>query len=82
MVGLADALRSAFSFLSSRNRNEERMAQYVLREHHRGRTLAEIHDAPYVRNRCTPAQVERLLDRPELMHAIGADMVASVRSQQ
>jgi hypothetical protein len=81
-MGLADTIRSAFSFLSSRNRNEERMAQYVIREHHRGRPLAEVLDDPYVRNRCTPSQVQRLLDRPEVVHALGAATVEAARSAQ
>jgi len=79
-MGLIDAIRGFFSSFASRN--EERMAQYVIREHHRGRTLAEVLDDPYVRNRCTPEQIRRLLDRPEVVQAVGADDVASLRSAQ
>ena len=53
---------------------EERVAAYVIREHERGRPLAEILEDPYVRNRTTPQQRERLLDRPELIRAIGDDV--------
>ena len=42
--------------------------------------LAEILDDPYVRNRCTPHEVERLLDRPELIRALGDDVVSGVRA--
>jgi hypothetical protein len=39
-VGIVDAIRGAFSFLSARSQAEERIAQYIIREHHRGRPLA------------------------------------------
>ena len=57
------------------------MAEYVIREHHRGRSLAEILDDPHVRNSLTPEQTERLLDRPDVVHAVGEDVVAAQRSQ-
>jgi hypothetical protein len=80
-MGLVDAIKGAFSFLSSRSQNEERIAQYVIREHHRGRPVAEVLQDHYVTNRCTPEQVRRLLDRPEVVHAIGSDLVAEARSR-
>ncbi len=80
-MSLVDAIKGAFSFLSSRSQNEERIAQYVIREHHRGRAVAEVLEDPYVTNRCTPEQVRRLLDRPEVIHAIGSDLVAEARAQ-
>ena len=47
------------------------MAQYLIREHERGRALEEILEDPYVRNRTTERQRERLLDRPEVIEALG-----------
>jgi hypothetical protein len=79
-VGLAEAIRGVFSFLSSTSRNEQRMADYVVREHRRGRTLEDILQDKYVTNRCTPEQIRRLLDRPEVVHAIGDDVVAAARA--
>ena len=78
-MGFKEALGSVFSFLQSRSQIEERLAQYVIREHKRGRPLREILEDAYVRNRCTPEQVARLLDRPELIHSIGNDVVAEAR---
>jgi hypothetical protein len=66
------AIRDLFSFLFQRSSAEERVASYVIREHGRGRRLAEIMEDSYVRNRLTPEQQKRLLDRPEVVHAIGA----------
>ena len=78
-MALPDTLRSLFSFLGIRNRSEDAVAQYVIREHHRGRSLAEILADPYVANRCTKEQVNRLLERPEVVHAIGEDTIAHAR---
>ena len=78
-MGLRDIFRNPFSFLSSRSSQEERVAAYVIREHDRGRALGEILEDPYVRNRLTPPQRERLLDRSEVIQAIGDDTVAAVR---
>lgn len=80
MARVFDILKSPFAFLFTRTRKEEVVAEYVIREHHRGRTLAEILDDAYVKNRCTPEQVERLLDRPDIVHAVGDDLVAAHRS--
>ena len=50
------------------------MAQYVIREHDRGRALREILEDKYVVNRLrSPEQRARLLDRPEIVHAVGGD---------
>ena len=78
-MGLVDAIKGAFSFLSSRSQNEERMAQYVIREHHRGRPLEEILQDNYVTNRCTPEQIKRVLDRPEVLHAVGDDVTSAAK---
>ena len=67
-------LKNLFSFLFQRSAGEERVAQYVLREHSRGRSLQEIFADHYVQNRLeTPEQRARLLDRPEIVHAFGAN---------
>jgi hypothetical protein len=80
-MGLVDAIKGAFSFLGSRSQSEERMAQYVIREHHRGRPLHDILEDHYVTNRCSRDQIERLLDRPEVLHALGENLVAETRAQ-
>ena len=70
------ALKDLFSFLFQRSSAEERVAAYVIREHDRGRDLAEILEDRYVQNRLTPEQRARLLDRPEVVKAIGGDRIA------
>ena len=78
-MGLVDAIRGAFSFLSTRSQAEERIAQYIIREHHRGRPLAEIREDHYVTNRLAPEQVRRLLERQDVIHAIGEDTISATK---
>jgi len=81
VAGVKGFLRNPFSFLFAGSQNEDRIAQYVIREHHRGRPLEEILEDNFVKNRCTPQQIGRLLDRPEIVQAIGNDVVAQARPQ-
>jgi hypothetical protein len=78
-MGLRETIAGAFSFLGTRSQSEERMAQYVIREHRRGRPLDQILSDPFVQNRCTEEQVQRLLERPEVVHAVGEDTIAAAR---
>ena len=73
------AIRSRSSSRSSSH--EDRVAAYLIREHERGRSLAEILEDPYVKNRTTPLERERLLDRPELIRALGDDVVTAARAE-
>lgn len=75
------ALKDLFSFLFARSTQEERVAQYVIREHDRGRALSEILEDKYVVNRLqSPQQRARLLDRPEILQAVGGDMVEAAKA--
>ncbi|MDQ3893063.1 MAG: hypothetical protein M3292_00115 [Actinomycetota bacterium] len=75
-------LRNPFTFLFTRSPAEDRVTAYVLREHERGRPLAEILDDPYIRNRLTPQERERLLDRPEIIRAVGDNTVSAAREER
>ena len=70
-MALGDIFRSAFSFLSARSKTEEVLAEYIIREHAKGRSLDEVLADHYVQNRATKAQLDRLLERPEVVRAIG-----------
>ena len=63
--------KNLFSWLFQRSSAEDRVAEYVIREHDRGRSLAEIMEDKYVTNRLSPDQRKRLLDRPEIHQAVG-----------
>jgi hypothetical protein len=79
VASLKSMLRNPFSFLFARSSTEDRIAAYVVREHARGRSLEEILEDPYVRNRCTDQQRARLLDNPDVVHAVGDDVIAQTR---
>ncbi|MDQ3889220.1 MAG: hypothetical protein M3312_01550 [Actinomycetota bacterium] len=60
---------------------EETLAAYVVREHRLGRSIEEIIADPYLRNRCSDEQRLRLLERPEVIRAIGEDTAAMARER-
>jgi hypothetical protein len=82
MAKLGALFRNPFSFLFTRSSHMDRVSAYVIREHERGRSLDDILEDPYVRNRCTPEERARLLDRPELIRALGDDTVTAARSER
>jgi hypothetical protein len=52
------------------------LAAYVIREHRQGRPLDEILEDPYLKNRATEEQRLRLLERPDVIRAVGEDVAA------
>ena len=51
----------------------------MTREHRRGRGLAEILQDRYVQNRLNPQQQSRLLEREDLIHALGEQDIDAAR---
>ena len=75
------AFKDMFSFLFQRSTQEDRVAEYVVREHDRGRTLHDILEDKYVTNRLeSPEQRARLLDRPEIIRAVGDDVAEAAKA--
>jgi len=72
-------LRSPFSFLFAGSSKDERIAAYIIREHERGRRLSEIVEDPYIRNRATERELARLLERPEVVQALGRAAVVETK---
>ncbi|MBD0290043.1 MAG: hypothetical protein ICV74_02210 [Thermoleophilia bacterium] len=60
---------------------EEALAAYVVREHGQGRPVDEILNDPYLKNRATEEQRIRLLERPEVIRAIGEHTAAVARDR-
>jgi hypothetical protein len=81
VVRFSSFVRNPFSFLFAGSSKEQRIAAYVIREHDRGRRLDEIVEDPYVRNRVTPAELARLLERPEVIEALGRTTVAEAQGR-
>ena len=61
-------------------RHEQHLTLYILREIRRGRWLSDVLADPYVVNRTTEEQRKRLLDRPELVEAIGEEAIADLKN--
>jgi hypothetical protein len=81
VVRFSSFLRNPFSFLFAGSSKEQRIAAYLIREHDRGRRLDEIVEDPYVRNRVTQAELARLLERPEVIEALGHATVAQAKGR-
>jgi hypothetical protein len=77
---VVDIVKTPFAFLFARSRNEDLVAEHLIREHHRGRALSDILEDAYVTNRLSPDKVDRVLARPDVLHAFGDDMVAEHRT--
>ena len=76
------AIGDFFRNLFNRSSHVDRVAAYVIREHERGRSLTDILDDPYVKNRTTPQERDRLLDRPEVIRALGDDVVVQAKADR
>jgi hypothetical protein len=81
MLRFRSFVRNPFSFLFADSSKEERIAAYIIREHDRERSLSEILDDPYVRNRATEREVARLLERPEVIEALGRARVSEAQDE-
>jgi hypothetical protein len=81
VIRFASFLRNPFSFLFAGSSKEQRLAAYIIREHDRGRRLSEILDDPYIRNRATEHELARLLERPEVIEALGRATVTEAQER-
>jgi hypothetical protein len=57
----------------------ELAVEYVIREHHAGRALSEILADDYVTSRCSPEQIDALIDDPRIIAGVSADVLAELR---
>ena len=68
-----------FSFLFAPSRRDQYLAEYVIREHGRCRPLEDVLADPYVRNRSTAEQRARLLERADVVEAVGDHTLEELR---
>jgi len=59
---------------------EERVAEYIIREVHNGRSLMEVIEDPYVRNRVNEAKRAEILENPEILDAFEEEIRATMTS--
>lgn len=57
---------------------EERVIEYIVREVHNGRSLMEVIDDPYVRNRLSDEKRAGILENPEIVDALESEIRASM----
>lgn len=77
IFGQGDAKREAPRGISK----EEALGSYIIREHRSGRSLDDIMDDPYLKNRSTEEQRLRLLERADVIRAVGEDTAAMAAQQ-
>ena len=73
-------MRNPFKSLFTTTRREQYVERYVIREHRKGRPLAEILEDPYVAGWSTPEERARLLERPDVVAALGEQAIADLRA--
>ena len=79
MGRLSEFFRNPFSFLFTSRTADDRVAAYIVREHGRGRGLDDILDDPYVVNRLNEDGIRRVIERPEVVKALGDDIAEARR---
>lgn len=61
---------------------EERVVEYVIREVHNGRKLAEALNDPYVKNRLSEEKLSRVLENPEVGAALEEQIAQSFKKRE
>ena len=72
--------RNPFSFLFVSTKRDQYLEEYVLREYRKGRPLDEILEDPYIRGWSSPDERARLLERPNVVSALGEHVTDDLRS--
>jgi hypothetical protein len=62
-------------------RSEDAIVRYVIAECRKGRHLADVLKDPYVTNRADRTTLQRLMDHPELVSALGDGAVDTIRAR-
>jgi hypothetical protein len=62
-------------------RSEDAIVRYVIAECRKGRHLADVLKDPYVTNRADRTTLQRLMDHPELVRALGEGAVETIRAR-
>jgi hypothetical protein len=66
-----------YDFLFARSQKDDLVAEHLVREHHNGRSIDDILADAYVRNNLSHDGLHRLLDRPDVVRALGDDIAAA-----
>jgi hypothetical protein len=74
-------LRNPFAGLFGGSSRQDQLVGYIVREHKLGRSLADILDDPYIKNRAGETERRRLLENPDVIRAVGEDTARMAREQ-
>jgi hypothetical protein len=61
---------------------EERVVEYVIREVQNGRKLSEALKDPYVKNRLSDEKLAKVLESPEVVNALEAQISESFKKRE
>jgi hypothetical protein len=59
---------------------EDRVVEYVIREVHNGRSLMDVINDPYVRNRLSDEKREEILQNPEVIEALELEIQSAFQA--
>jgi len=77
---LRSFVRNPFSFLFAGSSKEDRITAYMIREHD-GPAPHRNPEDPYIRNRATEREIARMLERPEVIEALGRATVTEAENE-
>lgn len=78
MTSINDRLKAFMNDLSS-DPVEERVVEYIVREVTNGRSLGEVLDDPFVRNRLNDEKRAAVVENTEIVDAIEAEIRAAFK---
>lgn len=67
--------------LNDTGANHKRHVEYVVRQVKEGRHIAEVLEDPYVTNRVTPLEQRALLEEPEVVEAVGNEVLRDLKAK-
>lgn len=79
MSNINDRIRHFLEELSS-DPLEDRIVEYVVREAHKGRLITDVINDPYVKNRLNDQKRDDVLENPEVLKALDAEIKAAFKS--
>jgi hypothetical protein len=74
------ALRRIFLGSNVRAEREEKVLRYIIHRVNEGAPLQEVVREDYVRRNCSQAQIDEILNTPELVHACRENLWQTFRS--
>lgn len=80
MNGISDKIKEFFEDIST-DAVEERVIEYVIRELENGRTLHQVLDDPYVKNRLNQERLAHVLENTEVIGALEEAIAASFKQR-